>query len=115
MKLIKIGNKEYAIRYNTKTIREMNKKGITFKSLSEEMQNDFNTDKLYDAFYYGLKNMNDVKYDEVDDILDAFFEKKSFEDLFELVLGEMSQALGFYQVFKKQMKEAKEKAQQQTK
>lgn len=107
MKLIKIGNKEYAIKYNTKTIKEMNRQNITFKTLSEEMESDFNTNKLYDAFYYGLKTMNDVDKDDVDEIIDEFFEKKTLEDLFELVLGEMANAMGFYPMFKKQMKEAK--------
>lgn len=113
MKVIKIGNREYAIKFNTRVIKEMNKKNITFKTLAEEMEQDFNTDKLYEAFYYGLKTMNDIDKDDIDEIIDVFYEKKTLEDLFELVLGEMADAMGFYQTFKKKIKEAKAKAEKQ--
>lgn len=110
MKLIEFGSKKLAIQYNTKVIKEMNKEGITFKTLGDDMQDSFDTTKLYDAFYFGVKNMNAIKYEDIDDVIDEYFNSgNSIEDLFELVITEMSEAMGFSKQLKKAMKKETKK------
>ena len=38
MKVLKIGNKDYVVKFTSKVIRELNAKGITLTSLSTDME-----------------------------------------------------------------------------
>ena len=49
MKVIKINKKDYVLKFTTKALMNLNAKGITLTSLSQDMEN-LNLMSLYEAF-----------------------------------------------------------------
>ena len=49
MKVLKIGNKDYVVKFTSKVIRELNVKGITLNTLLADME-QLKLDNLYETF-----------------------------------------------------------------
>ena len=109
MKMIKIGNRQLVMKFTTRVINMMNLEGITIKSISEDLKNNFDTSKLNKAFYYSLTSMQkDITEDEAYDLLDLWVEEgKDGEELQQEIIGELMDAMGFKKQFKQMVEEAK--------
>ena len=69
MKVLKINKKDYVLKFTTKALMNLNAKGITLTSLSEDMEK-LNLISLYEAFYEGLKFSNaNITLDEVYELI----------------------------------------------
>lgn len=109
MKVIKINNKDYVLKFTSQAISELNAKGITLVSLSNDMQS-MKVSSLYEAFACGLKAMqHDMTLEKAYLVIDEYFENEEndIESFFELVLEEYSKAMGLGKTFKKIMQEQK--------
>ncbi len=107
MKILKINNKDYVVKFTSKVIRELNAKGITLNSLAEDIQN-MNTTSLYDAFYYAIKDTHKVDLNQALEIIDSYYEENEDNDIesfFKLVLEEYAKAMGLGKKFKEIMTE----------
>lgn len=113
MKVIKINNKDYVLKFTSQAISELNAKGITLVSLSNDMQS-MKVSSLYEAFACGLKAMqHDMTLEKAYLVIDEYFENEEndIESFFELVLEEYSKSMGLGKTFKKVMQEQKMKEQ----
>lgn len=107
MKVIKINNKDYVLKFTSQTISELNAKGITLVSLSNDMQS-MKVSSLYEAFACGLKAMqHDMTLEKAYRVIDEYFEdeENDIEGFFKLVLEEYSKSMGLGKRFKELMKE----------
>ena len=105
MKVIKINNKDYVLKFTSQTISELNSKGITLVSLSSDMET-MKINNLYETFAYGLKAMqHDMTLEKTYTIIDEYFEdeENDIESFFKLVLEEYSNAMGLGKKFKEIM------------
>ena len=112
MKVIKINNKDYVLKFTSQAISQLNSKGITLVSLSNDMQG-MKVDSLYETFAYGLKAMqHDMTLEKAYTVIDEYFENEEndIESFFELVLEEYSKAMGLGKKFKEIMKDQQAKA-----
>lgn len=108
MKVLKINKKDYVLKFTTKALMNLNAKGITLTSLSEDMEK-FNLISLYEAFYEGLKFSNaNITLDEVYELIDAYYEEGGeVEAFFMLILEEYAKSMGLGAKFKEIMKQQK--------
>ena len=107
MKMIKIGNRQLVMKFTTRVINMMNLEGITIKSISEDLKENFDTSKLNRAFYYSLISMQkDITVEDAYDLLDMWLEEgKDGEELQVEIIGELMNAMGFKKQFQEMMKE----------
>lgn len=107
MKMIKIGNRQLVMKFTTKVINMMNLEGITIKSISEDLRDNFDTSKLNKAFYYSLISMQkDIKEEDAYELLDLWVEEgKDGEELQQEIIGELMNAMGFKKQFKQMIEE----------
>ena len=76
MKVIKINNKDYVLKFTSQAISELNAKGITLVSLSNDMQS-MKVSSLYEAFACGLKAMqHDMTLEKAYLVIDEYFENE---------------------------------------
>lgn len=110
MKILKIDNKEYVFKFATMPLRDLNRRGITLVTLSEEVEK-MNLDGLYTAFHYGMKfHKKDITEVEAFELIDKYLEDgNTLEGLIEVVLTEYSNALGMDEEVNKGLKKAKSK------
>ena len=108
MKVLKINKKDYVLKFTTKALMNLNAKGITLTSLSEDMEK-LNLISLYEAFYEGLKFSNaNIALDEVYELIDAYYEEGGeVEAFFMLILEEYAKSMGLGAKFKEIMKQQK--------
>lgn len=108
MKVLKINKKDYVLKFTTKALMNLNAKGITLTSLSEDMEK-LNLISLYEAFYEGLKFSNvNITLDEVYELIDAYYEEGGeVETFFMLILEEYAKSMGLGAKFKEIMKQQK--------
>ena len=108
MKVLKINKKDYVLKFTTKALMNLNAKGITLTSLSEDMEK-LNLISLYEAFHEGLKFSNaNITLDEVYELIDAYYEEGGeVETFFMLILEEYSKSMGLGAKFKEIMKQQK--------
>lgn len=106
MKVLKINKKDYVLKFTTKALMNLNAKGITLTSLSEDMEK-LNLISLYEAFYEGLKFSNaNITLDEVYELIDAYYEEGGeVETFFMLILEEYAKSMGLGAKFKEIMKQ----------
>ena len=106
MKVLKINKKDYVLKFTTKALMNLNAKGITLTSLSQDMEN-LNLMSLYEAFCEGLKFANkDITLDQTYEIIDSYYEEAGeVEEFFTIVLEEYSKAMGLGNKFKEIMKQ----------
>lgn len=107
MKIIKINNKEYVIKFTSQVIKELSSKKITLNSLINDLQ-DLKVDGLYDTFFYGLKTMqHGITEEQALSVIDEYYNEDESHDLekfFELIIEEYSSAMGLGKMFKEEMK-----------
>ena len=110
MKMIKINNRQLVMKFPTRVINMMNLEGITIKSISESLKDNFDTSKLNKAFYYSLISMQkDITEDEAYDLLDMWVEEgKDGEEIQQEVIGELMTAMGFKKQFKEMIENNKQ-------
>ena len=106
MKVLKINKKDYVLKFTTKALMNLNAKGITLASLSEDMEK-LNLISLYEAFCEGLKFANkDITLDETYEIIDSYYEEGGeVQEFFMMILEEYSRAMGLAKQFKETMKQ----------
>ena len=112
MKVLKIGNKDYVVKFTSKVIRELNVKGITLNTLLADME-QLKLDNLYETFYFATKDMNNFKsIDEALEVVDQFYEDSEDNDIekfFMIILEEYANAMGLGKKFKEVMDQQKKK------
>ena len=108
MKVIKINKKDYVLKFTTKALMNLNAKGITLTSLSQDMEN-LNLMSLYEAFCEGLKFANkDITLDEAYELIDAYYEEGGeVENFFIMILEEYAGSMGLGAKFKEIIKQQK--------
>lgn len=101
MKCLKINNRDYVLKYTTRSIMNLNSKGITLTKLTKDME-DLNLAALYETFCEGLKFANkDITIEEACDIIDAYYEEGGeMESFFMIILEEYSKSMGLGKQFK---------------
>ena len=110
MKVLKINNKDYVLKFTSQAIKELNAKDITLNSLIKDMEN-LKVNGLYDAFYYGLKAMQrDITQDKALNIIDEYYEEDENNDIekfFTLIIEEYSSAMGLGKIMKETLHQTK--------
>ena len=108
MKVIKINKKDYVLKFTTKALMNLNAKGITLTSLSQDMEK-LNLMSLYEAFCEGLKFANkDITLDEAYELIDAYYEEGGeVENFFMMILEEYAGSMGLGAKFKEIIKQQK--------
>ena len=106
MKVLKINKKDYVLKFTTKALMNLNAKGITLASLSEDMEK-LNLISLYEAFHEGLKFANkDITLDEAYELIDLYYEEGGeVENFFIMILEEYSKSMGLEKKFKEIIKQ----------
>lgn len=105
MKLIKINDKDYVIKFTAKVVSELNElEGITLSELSKDLE-EMKVARLYKAFFYSLKAMqHDITLDGAYKLIDTLYEEgMELEEFFKLILGEYASAMGLGKKFKEIM------------
>jgi len=105
MKLIKINDKDYVIKFTAKVVSELNElEGITLSGLSKDLE-EMKVTRLYKAFFYSLKAMqHDITMDDAYKLIDSLYEEgMELEEFFKLILMEYSSAMGLGKKFKEIM------------
>ena len=108
MKVIKINKKDYVLKFTTKALMNLNAKGITLTSLSQDMEN-LNLMSLYEAFCEGLKFANkDITLDQTYELIDLYYEEGGeVENFFMMILEEYAGSMGLGAKFKEIIKHQK--------
>ena len=106
MKVIKINKRDYVLKFTTKALMNLNAKGITLTSLSQDME-QLNLISLYEAFYEGLKFANkDITLDQAYELIDMYYEEGGeVEAFFMMILEEYANSMGLGAKFKEIIKQ----------
>ena len=106
MKVIKINKKDYVLKFTTKALMNLNAKGITLTSLSQDME-QLNLISLYEAFHEGLKFANkDITLDQAYELIDMYYEEGGeVEAFFMMILEEYANSMGLGMKFKEIIKQ----------
>ena len=101
MKVIKINKRDYVLKFTTKALMNLNAKGITLTSLSQDME-QLNLISLYEAFHEGLKFANkDITLDQAYELIDLYYEEGGeVEAFFMMLLEEYANSMGLGAKFK---------------
>ena len=106
MKVITINKKDYVLKFTTKALMNLNAKGITLTSLSQDME-QLNLISLYEAFHEGLKFANkDITLDQAYELIDMYYEEGGeVEAFFMMILEEYANSMGLGAKFKEIIKQ----------
>ena len=106
MKVLKINKRDYVLKFTTKALMNLNAKGITLTSLSQDME-QLNLISLYEAFYEGLKFANkDITLDQAYELIDMYYEEGGeVEAFFMMILEEYANSMGLGAKFKEIIKQ----------
>ena len=106
MKVLKINKKDYVLKFTTKALMNLNAKGITLTSLSQDMEK-LNLISLYEAFCEGLKFANkDITLDQAYELIDLYYEEGGeVETFFMMILEEYANSMGLGMKFKEIIKQ----------
>ena len=106
MKVIKINKRDYVLKFTTKALMNLNAKGITLTSLSQDME-QLNLISLYEAFHEGLKFANkDITLDQAYELIDMYYEEGGeVEAFFMMILEEYANSMGLGNKFKEIIKQ----------
>ena len=106
MKVLKINKRDYVLKFTTKALMNLNAKGITLTSLSQDME-QLNLISLYEAFYEGLKFANkDITLDQTYELIDLYYEEGGeVEAFFMMILEEYANSMGLGAKFKEIIKQ----------
>lgn len=90
MTIMKINNKEYVLKYNFKALTEIQERGIEFTA-----EHEFKLKDIATIFYIGLKKFQeDLKLEDVYDLIDIFLEENDLEDLMKFIQVALEKSLG---------------------
>ena len=108
MKVLKINKKDYVLKFTTKALMNLNAKGITLTSLSQDVEK-LNLISLYEAFHEGLKFANkDITLDQTYELIDTYYEEGGeVENFFMMILEEYAGSMGLGAKFKEIIKQQK--------
>ena len=106
MKVLKINKRDYVLKFTTKALMNLNAKGITLTSLSQDME-QLNLISLYEAFHEGLKFANkDITLDQAYELIDLYYEEGGeVEAFFMMILEEYANSMGLKAKFKEIIKQ----------
>ena len=106
MRVLKINKKDYVLKFTTKALMNLNAKGITLTSLSQDME-QLNLISLYEAFHEGLKFANkDITLDQAYELIDLYYEEGGeVEAFFMMILEEYANSMGLGMKFKEIIKQ----------
>ena len=106
MKVLKINKRDYVLKFTTKALMNLNAKGITLTSLSQDME-QLNLISLYEAFCEGLKFANkDITLDQAYELIDLYYEEGGeVEAFFMMILEEYANSMGLGAKFKEIIKQ----------
>ena len=106
MKVLKINKKDIVLKFTTKALMNLNAKGITLTSLSQDME-QLNLISLYEAFCEGLKFANkDITLDQAYELIDIYYEEGGeVEAFFMMILEEYANSMGLGMKFKEIIKQ----------
>jgi hypothetical protein len=106
MKVLKINKRDYVLKFTTKALMNLNAKGITLTSLSQDME-QLNLISLYEAFHEGLKFANkDITLDQAYELIDMYYEEGGeVEAFFMMILEEYANSMGLGMKFKEIIKQ----------
>ena len=106
MKVLKINKRDYVLKFTTKALMNLNAKGITLTSLSQDME-QLNLISLYEAFHEGLKFANkDITLDQAYELIDLYYEEcGEVEAFFMMILEEYANSMGLGAKFKEIIKQ----------
>ena len=106
MKVLKINKRDYVLKFTTKALMNLNAKGITLTSLSQDME-QLNLISLYEAFCEGLKFANkDITLDQAYELIDSYYEEGGeVEAFFMMILEEYANSMGLGAKFKEIIKQ----------
>ena len=106
MKVLKINKKDIVLKFTTKVLMNLNAKGITLTSLSQDME-QLNLISLYEAFHEGLKFANkDITLDQAYELIDLYYEEGGeVETFFMMILEEYANSMGLGMKFKEIIKQ----------
>ena len=106
MKVLKINKRDYVLKFTTKALMNLNAKGITLTSLSQDME-QLNLISLYEAFHEGLKFANkDITLDQAYELIDMYYEEGGeVETFFMMILEEYANSMGLGMKFKEIIKQ----------
>ena len=106
MKVLKINKKDSVLKFTTRALMNLNAKGITLASLSEDMEK-LNLISLYEAFHEGLKFANkDITLDQAYELIDLYYEEGGeVEAFFMMILEEYANSMGLGAKFKEIIKQ----------
>lgn len=104
MKLFKISNKEYFLKFTSQTIATLSAMDISLFTLTKDME-AMKVDNLYKAFHYGIKALrSDLDEEQTYNLIDAYYEEGGdLETFFTDVLGEYAKAMGLGKKFEELM------------
>ena len=106
MKVLKINKRDYVLKFTTKALMNLNAKGRTWTSLSQDME-QLNLISLYEAFHEGLKFANkDITLDQAYELIDLYYEEGGeVEAFFMMILEEYANSMGLGAKFKEIIKQ----------
>ena len=106
MKVLKINKRDYVLKFTTKALMNLNAKGITLTSLSQDME-QLNLISLYEAFHESLKFANkDITLDQAYELIDLYYEEGGeVEAFFMMILEEYANSMGLGAKFKEIIKQ----------
>jgi hypothetical protein len=106
MKVLKINKRDCVLKFTTKALMNLNAKGITLTSLSQDME-QLNLISLYEAFHEGLKFANkDITLDQAYELIDLYYEEGGeVESFFMMILEEYANSMGLGMKFKEIIKQ----------
>lgn len=95
MKVIKLNDKEYEVKFTINTLVMMESDGIDVMHI-ENLINNISFSLIRKLFYYGLKNSvgKSLTENKAGDMMDEYLVENDYRDLMTMLLGELARALG---------------------
>ena len=108
MKVIKLNNKEYEVKFTINTLVRMESDGIDVMHI-ENIINNMSFSLVRKLFYYGLMNSvgKTLTENKAGDMIDEYLVDNDYRELMTMLLSELARALG-YDVDAKDQEEAEE-------
>ncbi len=95
MKVIKLKDKEYEIKFTINTLVRMESDGIDVMHI-EQLIDNISFTVVRKLFYYGLMNSvgKSLTENKAGDLIDEYLLDNDYRDLMEMLLTELAKALG---------------------
>jgi hypothetical protein len=95
MKVIKLNDKEYEVKFTINTLVRMESDGIDVMHI-ENLIDNMSFSLVRKLFYYGLMNSagKSLTENKAGDMIDEYLIDNNYRDLMTMLLGELARALG---------------------